>query len=214
MRAFKLTALLAVAVCLLTGGQSKAGLDFGISIDNDGVKGFYVAIGDHYKVAEKEVVVIKKRQLPDNEYPVVFFIARRVGVSPDMVVKLRLGGQSWMQIAWHFGLDADAFYVPIEGNPGPPYGKAYGHFKKRKKSEWRTIRLSDVEIVNFVNLRFVSEHYGYSPSEVIKLRGGGKKFSDIHKHVKAKKAGKRGPSKKMAVKEKAKAKDKGKGKKK
>ena len=210
MRALKMTVLLTVAVCLLTGGQSKAGLDFGISIDDDGVKGFYLAIGDHYKVAEKEVVIIKKRQVPDEELPVVFFIARRAGVNPDVIVKLRLGGQSWMQIAWHFGLDADAFYVPIEGNPGPPYGKAYGHFKNKKKSEWRKIRLADVEIVNFVNLRFASEHYGYSPNEVIKLRSGGKKFVDIHKHIKAKKAGKQVPSKKMAVKEKP----KGKGKKK
>ena len=118
-----------------------------------------------------------------------------------------------MQISAVYGITAEAFYVPIKGDAGPPSGNAYGHFKKTKKHEWYKIQLSDADVVNFVNLRFMSEHYGYSPNDVIKMRAGGKNFKQINHHVKAKNQKAKKAHKKAAkAKEKKKGKGKGKGK--
>jgi len=74
--------------------------------------------------------------------------------------------------------------MPATVRVGPPYGKAYGHFKNKPKKEWKTIVLSDGDVVNLVNLKFVSEHYGRPPQEVIRLRASGKQFVTIYEEVK------------------------------
>jgi hypothetical protein len=153
-------------------------------------------------------------KIPDDEMPIVFFLANRASVNPDVIVKMRLGGKSWMDITLHYGLTAEVFYVPVKSNPGPPYGKAYGHFKNRNKADWKSIRLSDTDILNFVNLRFMSNHYGYTPDEVIKLRASGGSFVDINAKIKKNKAQKKAAKKAVAQKSNDKTKGKSKGKKK
>jgi len=121
----------------------KADINLGVSVDNDGLKGFYLSIGEHYQVPEKQIVIVKKKNIPNEEMPVVFFLARQAKTTPEAIIKLRLGGKSWMDITVHFGLNAGIFYVPLKNVSGPPYGKAYGHFKKRNRKEWKSIRLAD-----------------------------------------------------------------------
>jgi len=155
---------------------------------------------------------VKKRGMPDDDLPVVYFLARRAGVQPAVIIDLRLDGKSWMDISLHYGLTADVFYIDVKEDPGPPYGKAYGYFKNKPRKEWKNIRLSDSDIVNFVNLGFISSYYGYSPNEVIKMRSNGESFVKINGKVKqAKGQGKAPASTKAAAKtEKQKAKGKNK----
>lgn len=192
---------------------ARAEVNAGMSIDNDGVKSFFLAIGAHFNVPEKEIVVVREQKIPDDELPVVFFIAQRAGVKPKAVIDLRLGGLSWMEVSLHFGVQVDAYYVNVSGNYGPPYGKALGHFKHHKRNQWREIRLGDPEIIDLVNLRFISDHYGWSPAEVIKMREKGQSFVSINgkvKHAKDEKDKK----KQLAREDKPQTKSKGKGKKK
>ena len=165
-----------------------ADVSLGVSLDEDGLRGFHLAIGEHYRVPEAEVVVVRQKNVPDEELPVVFYLSRKSSVPAETIVKLRLGGKSWMEITTHLGLTPEIYYVPVQQDPRPPYGKAYGHFKKNKKADWGAIKLSDPDIVNFVNLKFISDHHGYSPDEVIKMRSGGQNFISINTNVKAKKA--------------------------
>jgi hypothetical protein len=200
-------------IFLFIGSNSEAGVDFGISIGDEGVKGFYLAVGDYYRVPQKEVIIIKERKIPDEEIPVVLFIASKVRVEPGIIIDLRLKGKSWLDITLHFGLSPEIFYVPVKETVviGPPYGKAYGYYKNKPKKEWKTIVLNDVDVVNLVNLRFISEHYGYAPEKVIKLRGEGKSFVVINdKVMKEKKVEKEKTKEKVEGK---KEKGKGKGKK-
>ena len=212
----KITVFVILLAVLLwpAADKCRADIDVGLSIGEDGIKGFYLAIGEHFKVPEKEIVIVREKKIPDEDLPVVYFMARRSEVAPEVIIKLRLGGKSWMEICAHFGMTAEIFYVPVKTAPGPPFGKAYGHFKKKKKNEWKTIQLSDADIVNFVNLRFISEHYGYSPDDVIKMREKGKSFVIINAEVKKNKGQENKQSGQHATKEKPKGKDKGKGKKK
>ena len=156
-----------------------AGINAGVSVG--GGNEYFTAIGRYQGVADKDVLFIQKRGIPDEQIPVVMFIASRANVRPEVIMDLRRQGRSWADIALNFGLGADAFYVQVDG---PVYGRVYGRlysYFNRPLNMWNQIRLSDDDIANFVNLRFMSDHYGYRPDEVIRLRETGKSFTDINR---------------------------------
>jgi len=84
-----------------------------------------------------------------------------------------------MEITLHFGLSPEIYYVPVERIPGPPYGHAYGYYKKVPRAKWSTIRLPDADIVNLVNLRFMRGYYDADVDTVVRMRHEGKDFADI-----------------------------------
>jgi hypothetical protein len=168
-------------------GSAWAGFDLGIIIGDGGLKSFHLAVGDYYGKPEREVAALKKGRVHDEELPVVFFLSARARVSSSTIVKLRLKGMSWMDISLRYGLSADVYHVDVRS--GPPYGKAYGHFKKPKK-QWKKLRLSDADVVNLVNLRFLSEHYGFSATEIMRMRDRGESFVLINENVRKQKKSK------------------------
>jgi hypothetical protein len=200
-----------VAVC-----ANATQVDVGVSIGEEGLRGFYLAVGDYFRVPEREVIIIRERRIPDEEIPVIFFIAARARVAPSVVIDLRLGGRSWMDITLYFKLSPDIYYVPVKGKvKGPPYGKAYGYYKNKNRKDWGKIVLSNPEIINLVNLRFISEYHHFAPEEVIRLRADGKNFVVINDEVKKGKAKEKekGPKENdKGPKENDKGKGKGKGK--
>lgn len=210
--------ILATATLFLASGfnTARADVSVGATIADGQLQSFHLAVGDFYHVPQSTVQEVRGRNISDEELPVVFFFARKAGVAPEVILKLRLGGKSWMEIGLQYGVTAEAYYVPVSNSPGPPYGKAYGHYKKHKKAQWSKIRLSDDEIVNFVNLKFVSGYYDYSPEEVMKYRGGGKSFMGISAEIEKKRKVSQAPAsesgKGKADKKSGTKKSKGKGK--
>lgn len=159
----------------------------GISIGPEGLKSFYLSISNYYKVPEWQVVRTRERQIPDEELPVVFFIAGRAVVKPEVIINLRLGGSSWYDISVKYGIYSNDYYVPLETQPGPPYRKAYGYYKNKPKKEWKKIRLTDEDIINLVNLKFISGYYNYKPDKIAEMRKEGKKFVAINDNIKSEK---------------------------
>lgn len=208
MKPIWIISLAAVVLFSLAPQNGQADVNVGLGIQNDEHRSFYVAVGDYYRVPERSLIVVRERQIPDDEVPVVFFIAQQARVSPEAIIDLRLKRKSWMDITLHHGLSPQIFYVPLAVDPGPPYGKAWGYYKKKPKNKWKEIRLADADIVNFVNLKFVSGHYGYSPDKVVKMRGSGKSFVKINYEIKKGKEGKKNKSEKSDSKGKSKGKGK------
>lgn len=163
--------------------QADNRVDVGASIVDGNIRNFYLAIGEYYRVPEREVIVIRERHIPHHEVPVVLYIAQRAHVEPGVIVDLRLKGNSWMDITLRFGLGPDIYYVPMREVYGPPYGNAYGYYKHKPKKQWKSIRLDDDEVVNLVNLRFISERYKYAPDAVARMRSGGKDFVVINEDI-------------------------------
>lgn len=163
---------------------ANAAIDFGISIGDEGLRGFYLSIGDYYEVPQKEVLIIKERRMPDEEIPVVLFIARKARITPKSIIDLRISGKTWGEITVHFGLSQEIFYVPVKEVKGPPYGKAYGHFKKKPRKDWKSVSLEDDDIINLVNLKFTSEYYNCNPEEIIRMREKGENFININNKIK------------------------------
>lgn len=168
-----------MAAAAVTAAQ----VDLGISVSDGRLRSFYFAVGDHYRVDPRVVVDIRSRYgLLDEELPVVYFLAARAHVAPQVVIDLRLGRMSWLDIALRLRLSPEIFFLTLRAERiGPPYGNAYGYYWKRGRAgDWRGLVLADREVIDLVNLRFMSEYHGLGPDEIIGLRGRNKSFVGVH----------------------------------
>lgn len=177
----------AVLVAGFPASRVQAGMDtidIGVSLHDGDLEGFHLSMGEYYHVPQQEIIVIEQQRIPYYEVPVVYHISQYTHVPPAVIIDLRLGGSSWMDICAHCGCTPEIFYVPVPVEvTGPPYGHAYGHYKHRPKHEWKSIRLSDDDVVNLVNLKFISEHYQYPAEKVIAQRSSGQDFVRVHRDV-------------------------------
>lgn len=168
------------AYAILLAGSLLFGsnFDIGISGSNGKVDGFTLSIGDYYQVPYRDVVVVEKR-IPRDELGVVYYLSRHAHRDVSFVTDLRLRGLSWWDITLRLGLDPRVLYVVETRRAyGPPYGRAYGHHSKH--------RLHDREIVDLVNVRFLSDYHRISPDEVIERRRGGDRFDRIDRDYREK----------------------------
>ncbi len=148
--------------------------DIGVSGTDGKIDGFSLSIGDYYRVPQREVVVLERR-IPREEVGVAYYLARHAHRDVGYITDLRLRGQSWWDITLRLGLDPRTIYVVNTGRSyGPPYGKSYGYDKKH--------RLHDREIVDLVNVRFLSDYHRISPGQVIERRRGGDHYDRIDRH--------------------------------
>jgi hypothetical protein len=134
-----------------------------------GVKeAYFRAVGEHFGVSEAEVGIIGEWNLVPDEVPVVLFLARRAGVSPDALIGLRRGGHPWREVAVRFGIEPQDFHLPLplEAELGP-LARAYREFRQRPVREWSLIALDDQEIMALVNIRVLSEQAGVPPQRVL-----------------------------------------------
>jgi len=189
------TIVACVVVLALAGGAAAAqsrDLSIGVFASDGQLKSFYLAIGDHYGVPPERVATLRDRyRCRDEELPVAFFLAARARVAAADVLNLRLQGRSWLDITYHYGLAPDIYFVPVQTDPtGPPYGRAYGHYRTRGAGrEWARSALADPDIVALTNLRFLSEHHGVSAETLIATGGWQVNFVAINDELTKGRAG-------------------------
>ncbi len=180
--------LFAIVSFLLIGSpnaRAEFSGDIGASFFNGDLSSFYLSIGDYYRVPERDFYLIRDCGLAPWEVPVVYHIARAARCSPATIIDLRHRGRSWYDITLYFGLSPDIYYVPLPRGymPCPPYGKAYGYYKKKRG---RVVILDDDDIVNLVNLRFMSDYYRVPPERIIDLRSRHRDFIVIDRDFREK----------------------------
>ena len=177
MRTLAILSLMLGTTVVPGPAQAQTAFSIGAQIGN-----FHVAVSNYYHVPQREVILIRERRIRDDDLPVVLFIAQRARVTPATIVDLRLGGLSWWDISVRYGIGPEVYYVPVTVAPGPPYGRAYGHYKK-PRTQWNTIVLSDDDVVNLVHVRFLSDYYHVPPERVIEVRGRQRDFVAVHHEV-------------------------------
>ena len=91
---------------------------------------------------------------------------------------LRVERRAERRIAFHFRLDPNIYYF----RGGPPYGKAYGYWKKHPPR--------DVEVIDAVNVHFLSEYHRVAPDVVWAERSHGRSYAVVARDF-AVKSGKR-----------------------
>ena len=169
-------------------------LDVGMSESDRQLRAFYIAIGDYFGVPPRRGAALRERcRCRDEELPVAFFLAAHARVDAGAVLELRVQGLSWLDIASHYRLAPDIFFVRLRTEPaGPPYGRAYGYYRTRGGGRgWARSALADFDVVALVNLRFLSEHYRVPPETVIEMSGWQVNFvamNDAMTRVRAQKA--------------------------
>lgn len=139
--------------------------------------GAYLRAVAHYQhVDQVEIRILREWDITPQEVPVVLFIARRAGVSPDALAALHGPGTSWMDLAGRYNIESADLYVRLsDGGDGTRLARAYQAFADHPRSEWSRVRLSDAEVVALVNLRFLSSVVGVSPDvvlDVVQTEGG------------------------------------------
>lgn len=135
---------------------------------------YFGAVAEFFELPRTEVSILGEWRLADDEIPVVLFMARRAGVSPEALVALRRSGRGWAELARRYRLDAAQFHVPIpDAAPSGVLESAYQRFRSLPPARWSEISLGDGDIVALVNVRVLSQTLGKAPQEVLAAAGSG-----------------------------------------
>ncbi len=173
---------LVLVLASMTATNSYAGLDvsFGATVQLGDDAEVYLAVSSQYYDRDKQDVQKWDRQCKDSDdLAVALFIARHGQKSPDQVFAMRGSGMSWWEISVRLGVPTETWFIPVKKNPGPPYGKAYGHWKKHGKKSHNKINLSDVDAKNLVAVRMLHEYYGVSVEVAMDWRSSGRGLKKI-----------------------------------
>jgi len=186
---------LIVLTCFICIGQAMARADTAVQVrvENSEFE-FGFLYGDFYRV-DAPTVQRCTRAMSEPDFLVALHLARVSGTKLAIIVDWRRNGLSWFEITHRCKLDTGVFFVDLPADPGPPYGRAWGHWHKKQKGE---MRMADEEIRALVELKALSEHSGKAPGDVLRLRRAGHRpveiagFKEKHERESAKASKKQG----------------------
>ncbi len=145
---------------------------------------YYQDVADYYNVSYEALVNLIDLGITDEDMPVVLFVADRMNSDFEEVAQMRAEGESWSNVLSFVGLKNDAFYIIISSRiESKTFAPIFEKFSTNPKSKWNNIDFTDNEIVNLVNLKFVSSHNDYSIFDIMAMRDYGKSFARINQQV-------------------------------
>jgi len=170
---------LALALCAIPGAaRAGTSFDFLFSMDrvsNDNQFFLNVAVDNYgYNRRELEPVLPRLRYV-EADLPVVIFLAHECGRPPAYIVDLRSRGLSWGVIFDRVGVSYDVLFSGIDRDPGPPYGNAWGHWRRQP----RGFRLSDGDIAGLVQVQIGARAARMRPYEMARYRGQGRSVAYV-----------------------------------
>ena len=174
-------AVLLLAAMLSTGPViAGIDIDFGAAVRAGDDADLYFSISSRYFDRDRAVIERVAVHYGDpDDLAVSLFIANRSGRSPDRIYAMRQRGLSWWDISVRLGIPADIWFVKVNRDPGPPYGKAYGYWKKHKHDRNHVVVLTDVDVRNLVAVRMIHEYYGVSVEAAMDWRSSGRDLRHI-----------------------------------
>jgi hypothetical protein len=119
--------------------------------------------------------ILPRLRYVEVDLPVVLFLARECGRPPGYIVDLRAQGLSWSVIFTRVGVPYEVLFVGIDRDPGPPYGNAWGHWRKNP----RRARLSDRDIAGLVQVQIGARAARMAPFELARVRGQGRSVAFV-----------------------------------
>lgn len=142
---------------------------------------YFRAVARYFQLPESEIAILGDWDLPPDEIPVLLFVARRAGVSPEALVALRESGQSWTDLSERYQIGARALHVPIQDPTATGrLASLYASFRDTPVDDWGDIRLSSDDIVALVNVRVLSQSLGLSPDEIMRRTTGASSFVQVY----------------------------------
>lgn len=130
----------------------------------------------YYGVPQPQLTLYSQKMGTWEDLATLLLLSRLSGSSPEVIMGWRLGGQPWFGIVQKLNIPMDRLFVtlPPATHIGPPYGKAYGYWKKRGGYV-----LTDTDIRNLALLRATSDYYKLPPGIILSQVEKGKSFAQI-----------------------------------
>jgi len=174
--------LLTVVAALLAAPVAIAGIDidFGANVNVNDHTNLFFSISSRYYDRDRATVSTFGARFGDpDDLSVALFVNRSCGRSLDEIWVLRRQGLSWWDISVRYRIPVDVWFVPVARDPGPPYGKAYGHWKKHKRDKHAVVVLGDPDIRNLVAVRMIHDYYGVPVETAMAWRASGRKVHTV-----------------------------------
>lgn len=175
----------ALSIVLAAFGAAAAANNFDVNVlwhpqPNDDVQVYLYASNVTYPAPREQVeAVFRQMSTPDQDYPVLAFIAHRAGVDIRRVWEYRQAKHSWSEVMSHFDVSPNALFVgELPHEPAPPYGKAWGHWRKNQ-SEMKTRQVKDDDVRFWVGIRTVAMYSGVSPAIALERHEAGERIPHI-----------------------------------
>lgn len=129
---------------------------------------------------QREAVIEVFHRIPNqyDDYPVLAFICHHSHVDPVTVWEYKTKGHKWSNVMAHFGVSPGLLFVDLPRAPGPPYGNAYGYWRKNGKGISQD-HISNDDVRFWVSLRAVSAYAAVQPARVMEWRDSGKQFNQV-----------------------------------
>lgn len=174
----KMSFALVLVLVTATAPHAAVDVDLGVAVRGGGDTDLYFALSGRYFDRDGPTVerVARRVQDPD-DVAVALFLCARSGRTVDTVLELRSLHLSWWEVGVRLGLERDVWFVPVERRPGPPYGKAYGHWKKHGRSGSWSLR--DRQVRDLVAVRVLHEYYGFEVEDAMERRAHGDKLDTL-----------------------------------
>ena len=186
-------ALLAGATLVATPAHAGIDIDFGASVRLGDDTDLYFAISSRYFDHDRQTVErYAVRYTDPDDLAVSFHLARHSGRSADVIFEMRRKGLSWWDISVRLGLPVNIWFVEVQHDPGPPYGKAYGHWKHHKRNTRPAFVITDDEARHLVAVRVIHEYYGVPVKVAMEWRSSGRNLHAIMADEYTKRRGKSG----------------------
>ncbi len=132
----------------------------------------FLNVTNEYYAPPQEVAtaIVRGCPHPEDDFPAVLLLARACGRPPGEILEMRLQGRSWADVMFAFHVSPSVLFVGIDRDPGPPYGKAWGYWRRHPHGR---LVVEDREFVELAKVRVASAYYHVPPARVIAERRRG-----------------------------------------
>jgi hypothetical protein len=179
----KRTIAFALLSLVLTAGAAPAGgdVDFGANVQVGDDSNLFFSISSRYFGRDqRDVEDWGRRYYPDpDDLAVALFLSRHCDNGPEFAFNLRQQGMGWFEISNRCRVPVEVYFLPIDRDPGPPYGRAYGHWKKYRHDHKYVMVLDDADIRNLVAVRMAHEYYGVPIDVAMRWRSSGRDIRSL-----------------------------------
>ncbi|MEM7417187.1 MAG: hypothetical protein AAF389_16920 [Gemmatimonadota bacterium] len=142
---------------------------------------YFRSVASFFNLPANEVAILSDWDIAAAEIPVVLFMARRAGVSPEALVALRSAGQSWAELAARYRVGPAALHVPVRDEADARVlAEVYQGFRTTPVGDWARIRLTDAHIIGLVNVRVLSQALNLPPERVLAASEPGVPWVALH----------------------------------
>ncbi|RME18844.1 MAG: hypothetical protein D6800_15060 [Candidatus Zixiibacteriota bacterium] len=155
----------------------------GAALAGQNTDSYLSTISSYFDVSYADVFAMTG-SIPNEEVPVVYFIASKCKSTPDEIMAMRQKEMSWMEVAGHCGLTAASFYTYMSGKiKSKTFAPIFEKFNSRPLTQWKNIELTDSDVINLVNLRLIYSSHDYNPFQVMEMRDLSTSWPRVDKKV-------------------------------